>query len=678
MKISYEWLREYVNTKIRAENLASLLTMAGHEVTSVEHKGNDFIFEIEVTPNRADCLCHIGMAREVSCITKKSLKLPAASIQTKKKIKQIRLDLKDKDACAYYSARVISGARVSQSPKWLMKKIESIGLRPVNNIVDITNFVLFETGEPLHAFDLDKIKGDEIIIRRARAGERIATIDGSIRTLEPHMLVIADIERPIAIAGVMGGKDTEVTEDTKNILLEAAYFNPIVIRRTALSLGLSTDSSYRFERGVDLLNIVPASNRAASLICGIAKGDAGDIVDAGVKEKEINNITLRPQRVNKILGAKLSLQQIKDILSRLGFKSKGTSFLEVTAPSFRGDVTREADLIEEIARIYGYENIASAAPNIITTDEDTASKDMVEKKDIAKGLLTSLGFNEVITYSLVSRQLIERIGLPQEGVIEIKNPLSKEQEVMRPSLLQGLIKTVSYNISRQIQDIKIFELSNTYFLKEGIYNEEPFLSFAYYSKTHKKEKEQSLAKEGIFYLKGVITTLCERLGTADVGFETTQHPILVPSETLAVLSGTSMVGTIGRVKTEIAQAFDIKEKLFVAELNFNTLAAFSNLNRFYRPLPRFPYSYRDISFGIDEKIPYKDIINLVRSRGGPLVERIELLSEYHGEQIQKGRRGLAVRVIYQSKDRTLTEEEVNKLDTEIREKITKALGAAIR
>ena len=677
MKISYEWLREYVNTKIRAENLSQILTMAGHEVGSVEKKGNDFIFDMEITANRADCLSHIGMAREAAAVTKKRLMLPYAEIRSEKSANPIKVFIEDKIDCPRYSARVIRGVKVGPSPKWLVKRIESMGLRPVNNIVDITNFVLFETGQPLHAFDLDKLEGNEIIVRRARTNEKITVIDGSDRTLQPRMVVIADKKKAIAIAGVMGGKDTEVTEKTKNILLESAYFNNVSIRRTSLVLGISTDSSYRFERGVDLESVVKASDRAASLIKTTAKGRVFELVDAGVRQKPLNKVTLKPVNVNKILGTTLSPGQIMDCLKRLGFKASGSSSLEVRIPSFRADITREADLIEEVARIYGYDNIPLIAPSIVATEQDPASEERKQKIKTAKETMAALGYGEAITYSLVSRQMMKDMAFSDEGIIDIRNPLSKEQEIMRQSLIPGLLRAVYNNISRQLSRIKLFELSNIYFLKEGAYNEDMFLSACFYDKSQ-RSKHKDYRDEGIFKLKGAVTALCERLGIPGLAFEKTTHTIFVPDETVTVMSGDAVLGAMGRIKPEILKDFDIKGDLYAAEFNFSSMMSSANLKRYYRELPRFPFSYRDISFAIDSSITYKEIEALIRQTGGAIVESVECLSEYTGEQILASQRGLVIRVIYRSKMTTLTEEEISSVDAAIRDNLTKKLEATLR
>jgi phenylalanyl-tRNA synthetase beta chain len=678
MKISYEWLREYVNTKLRAENIASKLTMAGHEVSAITRQDNDFIFDMEITPNRADCLSHLGIAREVAAITGKELKVPHVKIR--KAIsgkKPFNVSIESKPACPRYTCRVINNVKVAPSPKWLVKRIESMGLRTVNNIVDITNFVLFETGQPLHAFDSDKFSGQEIIVRNAKHKECITTIDGVERKLYSGMLVIADRERPMAIAGIMGGKQAEVTEKTENIFLESAYFNAVSVRRAALNLGLSTDSSYRFERGVDLGGILFASDRATSLICGIAKGTPRAIKDVGAKTAPSAKIILRPAYLNKILGTGLKAAEISNILSRLGFSVKGTSSLIVTAPAYRSDTTREADLTEEVARIYGYENIAPSPLKVVTTTEDSQAKDFMKKRDITKNMLVASGFNEIITYSLVSGDTIKNTAFLSEDFVVIKNPLSREQNIMRPSLLPGMLKAVAYNLSRQAYNIKLFELSNIYFQKKAEYNEEPSLALAQYDRPG-KELQKDYSETGLFQLKGALSGLGKRLGITGLAFEKISHPVFDKGEAAAVLADNIMLGIIGRVNEETLHSFDISGRLFIVELNFNMLAASSNLKRYYKPLPRFPYSYRDVSFSIDPSVPYSELTTFFRQTGGAQLEKVKLLSEYRGEQIERGRRALAIRMIFRSKEKTLTEEEIDVADTAIREGLKEKFNAILR
>ncbi|MFH1645145.1 MAG: phenylalanine--tRNA ligase subunit beta, partial [Candidatus Omnitrophota bacterium] len=442
MKISYKWLREYVNTKIRPQKLADILTMAGLEVTAYEQVAGDDIFEIEITPNRPDWLSHIGVAREVAVLQGKVLDIPEVSVAQEVK-ESVKVTIKDSEACPFYSARVISDVKIGPSPKWLREKIEAVGLRSVNNVVDITNFVMLETGQPLHAFDLAKLSEKEIFVRNARKGEKLLLIDGTQKDLTERSLLITDGKKPLALAGIMGGKGSEIGNSTKDILLECAVFNPYGIRKTVQELGVASDSSYRFERGVDPGAVSYSSDRAASLIADICKGKIGLSKTAGSSEKKISFVSLECAKANEALGTDLSSAEMRRILKGLGFDVKGSSFLEVKVPSYRIDVEREADLIEEIARVYGYDNIPLSVPEIVVTDEKPDIKDARKKKDIVKDVLRAAGYCETITYSLVSKDIIKKARIPEQGLINIRNPLSKEQEVMRSSLFPGALKVVS-------------------------------------------------------------------------------------------------------------------------------------------------------------------------------------------------------------------------------------------
>jgi phenylalanyl-tRNA synthetase beta chain len=678
MKISYEWLREYVNTKMRPEAIADFLTMAGHEVSAMEKKQADIIFDIEVTPNRPDCLSHIGIAREISVVTGKKLRpVLITKLKPCKGGRNFKIIRENKSLCPFYTFRILKNTRTGQSPKWVMKKLVSIGLNPISNIVDITNFVLFETGHPLHAFDMDKIAGDEIAIRNARPDESIVTIDGVERKLDHDMLVIADKAGPIAIAGIMGGQRCSITESTQNVVLESAYFDPVNIRRTSYKLGLSTDSSYRFERGADLGNIIFSSNRAAALICDIAKATPGVFLESKEKPQTQQCITLRTAYLNAILGIKLKPSEIRSILSGLGYKIKGGPVLEVTAPSYRQDTTREADLIEEVARVYGYNNIPTMPATVVPTAQDDDYKDFINKRRDAKEILVASGFYEAISFSLISKGLIKAMLWPGDDFIQIRNPLSKEQEIMRPSLLPGLLKSVEYNLSRQVHDVKLFELSNVYFKDVNEYKEEPYLSMVLYERPGATDKKGTLAS-GFFQLKGVIAGLAENLNINNIEFQKATLPLFSQDSSVVLLSDNTMLGSMGRVRDRISSAFNITGSLFCAELNFKKLALSSSNKKYYRPLPRFPYSYRDISFAIKTSIEYAQITALIKRVGGTIVESIELLSEYRGQQIGEGKRGLAVRIIFRSKDKTLPEEEISAVDTAIRKGIEQTFHAVLR
>jgi phenylalanyl-tRNA synthetase beta chain len=678
MKISYEWLREYVNTKIRPAHLADYLTMAGHEVSQIERYDNDYVFDIEVTPNRPDCLCHIGMAREAAAILNRPFKLPCAGrIKDDIPLPGIKVRIEDKSACPLYACSVIRGVKPAASPKWLVKRICSMGLRPVNNIVDMTNFVLFETGHPLHAFDLDTLSGGDIVVRKAVYNESIITIDGIERKLSPNTLIIADNKKPIAIAGIMGGQLSSVTNNTKNILLESAYFEPVGIRRSSLGLGLSTDSSYRFERGTDIHNVIPALKRACALISGIGKCNVCGFKLSSKPMKQPVIITLRVSYLNKLLGTSLTSAQIKGMLNKLGYKVNGTAVLKAVAPSYRSDTTREADLIEEIARIYGYKNIESLPVPIIMTDEGEKSKDYMAKRALVRSKLVSRGFHEIISYSLISKEAVKSLPYPERSLIGVKNALSKEQEIMRPCLLPGILKTAAHNISRQVYDIRIFELSNIYIKNNTDYTQKPSLAVGLYQKTD-TSCQRVCRPEGFFALKGTLENLIKALGIREACFEKTASAFFENNTCVSLLSANNLLGSMGSVKQDTLDACGIQGAFFYAEFDFDKLVLAADLKKYYTPLPRYPYSYRDISFSINMAVQYKEIEKLIKSIRTALIENVELLSEYKGRQIEEGCRSLTVRVLYRSKEKTLAEEEISSIDNTIRNKLKEIFKASLR
>src|SRR3989338_2487219 len=468
MKVSYCWLKEYCDFDLSAQELADTLTDAGFVVEEVNPLQDDYCLDVEVTSNRPDCLGVLGIAREVAAITRSKLRLPEVDYKAGKAPVDFKIHVEDSELCPHYTARVIRGGKIGPSPSWLQKHLKAVGLRPINNVVDITNFVLLESGQPLHAFDMDKLTGKKIVVRRAVKGEAIKTIDGTRCDLTPETLVIADGVRPVAIAGVMGGVDTEVTEATKNILLESARFMPSTVRRAAKRFTLSTDSSYRFERGVDPEGVDWASGRAARLIQELAGGEvARDVIDIGSGKIKKHVVTLTMSRLNAVLGAQIEPATAKDILSRLGFevKAAGKEGFSVTVPGFRGDVSREIDLIEEVARIYGYNNIPTDTRLSIQV-RPRGRYEQVEGK--AREILVGWGLTEVITYSIVDDTQHQRFGaFSNAQALTIRNPIRKGEDRLRQTLMGNLLKVKKHNQDRDVPWVKVFELSRIYLPTAG-------------------------------------------------------------------------------------------------------------------------------------------------------------------------------------------------------------------
>jgi len=681
MKLSFKWLKTYVDVTLKPKALADKLTMAGLEVTSISSIGNDTILETEVTSNRPDWLSFIGVAREIAAITGKKLKIPSIS-KVKFKAKKHKhfnsksIQIQDKSGCLRYIGTLIKDVEVGRSPAWLKDRVESLGLRSVNNVVDITNFCLLEWGQPLHAFDFDKLLKHKIIVRRANRNEKIITIDGTVRDLSPEILVIADGQKPVAVAGVMGGANTEVTESTKNVLLESAYFDPVTVRRASRKLGLSSESSYRFERNVDTDGVELASKRAAKLICDLAKGKFVNSFDIQAKkQKSQNKVQLNINKLNRILGEEIPRNQVKAILTKLGFKITKTKkdSLEVKIPSFRQDVARQEDLIEEVARIFGYQNIPLRLPPVRTAETEPEANRLLKNK-IREAFIAG-GLNEIISYNLISKDQLKKCGLDLPQSIPIANPLSNQQEILRPTSIIGLLNCVSYNLSRNIDDIKIFELGEIF---EGT-KEIPVVSIAMtgvkYQDWLRKEKD----KLTFFDLKGMIESLLENLGVEDYSFIPKSLSVFKEGTAATLNINDNEVGFLGEVSRQVLENWEIKkDKIFVAQVRLDTLIKFVNLERRFKPLALHPSIKRDISLLIKKDTSSEDVVQIIKKEAGIFLKDITLADFYYGQQIPSNFKSLTYALEYQAQDRTLKDEEINQIQGKIIQALEGQLEVKVR
>jgi phenylalanyl-tRNA synthetase beta chain len=674
MLISYSWLKDYVDVKLPAEKLADLFTMSGLSAASIKKTASDQIIEIEVTSNRPDWLSYVGVARELAAITGEKLKMPAApELRVQGPGSRVQVKIEDKKLCPRYTARVIKNVKVAPSPVWLKTKIEAMGLRPVNNIVDITNLCLFETGEPMHAFDLDKLKGPEIIVRKAKGGEKIVAIDGAEKALDESILVIADKERPVAIAGVMGGADTEVSDSTKNILLEAASFDPISIRRTSRKLAIATESSYRFERKVDMENIIYSSDRAASLILEIAGGEPGELVDVGDKAPAKKTVSLRCSKLNKVLGIEIPQADVKNILNALGLgvKTSSSDKIELEIPNLRGDLENEIDLIEEVARIYGYDKIPVALPGIVEQPIRRPVEDIIEDK--TRSILTGLGLDEILTYSLLSKKLVEVEGISGDDTVEVMNPLSSEQEVMRPSLIPGLLNSMLWNINRKAKDLKLFEIGSTYH-KDGDdkFAEKITLSVGIMGQASPGAIGASRLCD--FYdLKGILETLFRELGINSFAIKDTNDARFSASSRASIEIDGKIVGVMGDVSSRTLASFDIKDKACAALIDLAELFKHAVLEKRFKELPKYPSVSRDISVIAGKESTNDLIIDTIKKTAGAILKDVRLIDRYVGKQIPEGKASLTYRLEYQDPKKTLEDKDI----LDVHSKVTHALEAKL-
>jgi phenylalanyl-tRNA synthetase beta chain len=643
---------------------------------------NDVIFEINVTPNRPDCLSAVGIAREAAALLGIKLNYPLLTVaESGEDIHQLaKVELLDREKCPRYSCRVIKNVNIGPSPMWLKSRLEASGVRSINNVVDVTNYVLLELGQPLHAFDYDLIEGRKIIVRAAGDGEVITTLDGVERKLSPEDLLICDGKRPVALAGVMGGANTEVSAGTKNILLESAYFDPSTIRKTSRKTGLKSESSYRFERGVDPNGITKALDRAADLIRELSGGQvAKGSIDEYPVTIEPSLVRLSLNRVNSILGTAIDAGEITRISEGLGFENAASSEGEITLriPTWRVDITREIDLIEEIARLYGYGRISSTLPAV------TMKTEVIDPAKIAvrrfKEIFVSGGFSEAINFSFEDYELLTLFGKTE--ALGILNPLSSELAAMRTSLLPGLIRNSVLNLNRQEQNVRLFEIGKI-FIPTGEGQLPVEITKLAAAATGRRQPELWDKEEFDFYdFKNLLDKGFDALSiSGSVRFRrATEIGFLHPGKSAVITAGDEDCGLIGELHPDLSDKLEISKRLYVMELDLDKIAGkFGETRKAFTQLPRFPAVRRDIALIIDEETPVSSILEEIHSLDSKLIEDAEVFDVFTGSPVEKGKKSVAVSLQLRAKDKTLTEDEINKVQDKTIKKLQLALGADLR
>ncbi len=669
----------------RANGIMILNDQAEVGSSLIDYLGmNEHVLNLDLTPNYARALGLLGIARELKAIlNEKEINYPEINIKEGSgSINDlVAVEVKDPDLCPRYTGRLIKDIKIGPSPLWLQRRLKAAGIRPINNIVDITNYVMLEYSQPLHAFDYDAIGDKRVIVRRACKGESLVTLDDKERQLKEEMLLIADTGTPIGLAGVMGGANSEVNEETNTVFLEAAYFDPVNIRKTAKNLGLPSEASRRFERGVDIERVVEASNRAAYLIQEYAGGEVvPGVIDIYPEPHQRLKIKLDINMVNKILGIELLEKEITEMLSRLEFKVKETSkeLIEVEVPAYRNDVKREADLIEEVARIYGYNNIPVTSPESKQQGGRTTRQEL---EDLSKHYMLSSGLDEIITFSLTGEDNYKIMNLPSDSAlknwVQIKNPLSESYAVMRTSLIPGILEVLSNNSRRQNEKMAVFELGNVYFnIKEdGDYMQK--MKLAGGSMGYQMDSWDSDAPD-FFYLKGILEGFFERMGIDDYDFIPSTRPYLHPGRTASVLIKNQKVGIIGEVLPQILEELDIIPRSTVFQLDFEELCNHIELTTKYLPLPKHPAVDRDLAVVVSKKINAGDILKTIKENTPKFLKKVELFDVYEGDQIPVGSRSLAYKLLFQAEDRTLRDEEVNQLFENLFKILAEKYDAKIR
>jgi len=653
---------------------------------------DDAVLVLELTPNyAAHCQSMVGVAREVAALGGLTVHLPGVKLEEKPEpaADLIEIEVQAPDLCPRYTARVIDGVKVKPSPGWMQRRLRAAGIRPINNIVDVTNYVMIEYGQPLHAFDYERLRNRKILVRRARPGEKLVTLDGVERELGQDDLVIADAERAIGLAGIMGGENTEVTEETTTILLESAHFNRQAIARTSRRLGLRTEASIRFEKGVDPEGTVLAADRAAYLyqVLGVGQVLKG-AVDIYPRPVLPARVKLRPDWVNEILGLQLSGDEIRQALARLGFEVQGAGRGEFTVivPTWRADVEREVDLVEEVARMYGYDRIPTTLPvgpmGRRQRDQWSIFIERIRRVVVAAGL------QEIVTYSFIDPssyrrlRLDARTGAAEQSWVRLSNPLTEDQSVMRTTLLPSMLNTLAYNYSRGNEDLAFYEVGTVYLADEGgedgLPREGVRLVVAAAGRTAPAHWLEKPARADFYYLKGIWEVLARDLGLHEVEFEPSDHAVFHPTRQAVIQVQGQQVGVLGEVHPGVVEDCNLPERTVVMEVDLDVLVGLADFGRKHRALPRFPATTRDLSVMVPEDVPAARITRAIQEGGGELLERVVLFDVYRGSPVPEGYRSLAFSMVYRAGDRTLTDEEVDQVHDRVRQKLENEFRVRLR
>ena len=609
---------------------------------------DDHVVEFEITPNRPDCLSVIGLARESAATYDKPLTLHRPDVKgggTGSLPELLDVETPATDLCPRYTARMVRNVKIGPSPLWLRERLRASGVRPINNIVDITNYVMLEYGQPMHAFDYRYVKGGKIIVRRAENGESLTTLDGNLRQLNDSMLVIADETRAVGLAGIMGGENSEIVDDTVDVVFESANFNGTCIRRTALALGMRTEASAKFEKGLDILNTLPAVNRACELVELLSAGEVLDgVIDILNFVPQPRTLDLRPEKINALLGTNVETEEMRRILKKLNFGVEGDT---ITVPSWRGDVVHYSDLAEEVARFFGYNQIPTTAMRGVTTQGGYSRAQLLER-DLG-AVCRSMGYDEIITYSFISPSYYDKIRLPEDSPLRksmrICNPLGEDTSIMRTTVLPSMLEILSRNYNYRNKTARLYELGRTYFEKEdGMADEPKILSLGQYG-----------PGEDFFTLKGTVEALLDSIRAEDLSFVAeSDNPSYHPGRCAKVYAGEMEIGVLGQIHPLAAANYDVDAELYCAQLRLDALMAVCGPDPEYVPLPKFPAVTRDIAVLVDNDITVSALSDCIRAAAKGLLREVSLFDIYNGANLPAGKKSVAFNLVLRSDERSLT------------------------
>jgi phenylalanyl-tRNA synthetase beta chain len=693
MKFTLNWLKEAVDIGLPPQGLAETLTMAGLETESVTAIGEaeggqqDWLFEIAVTPNRGDCLGIAGIAREVAALTGVKLKKPALSPATKdaRIRKRVSISIEDAQLCPRYSARIVDGIKIAPSPAWLRHRLESCGIRAINNVVDVTNYVMLETGQPLHAFDLERLNVPSIVVKAAGAPTKFTTLDGVERELRAGDLLICAGAAPIALAGLMGGMDSEVRSSTVSVLLESAHFAPAAIRRTAKRLGLHSEASHRFERGVDPEGTIAALNRAVHLLGQVAAGKAeAGVVDCYPGKVKSPTIALREAQIERLLGLAMDLKQAAKLLRALGMTTRPGARrgqLAVVPPTSRPDITREADVIEELARLHGYDRIPTTLPLVRSAAATTDPRLIWERK--LRQLLAGEGLSEVINLPFVSTALNSRFpGLyfAERAAVAVLNPLAKENAEMRHSLIAGLVENLRLNLAQTAPSFHAYQLGKTFSLTAAgdIVERQSLAGLLRGPRGRFGLRDRERNTVDFLQCKGLVEAILDLFRMRDqVTWAAALSDLLHPGKSANLQCGETCLGYLGESHPNLAQDLELPP-FFLFELDFEKLLEYAPRRITISALPRFPAVERDVALVVDRAFAAQQVIQWIKGLGEALIEDVEVFDQYLGAPVPEGKKSLAYKISYRAEDRTLTDAEINELHQGLVERLGETFGAERR
>ncbi len=676
MKLSESWLREWVNPAISVQDICHKLTMAGLEVDALEPIASDMSIDISITPNRGDCLSVKGVARDLAAITSSPLLTPVSITPISAAMSDtLNVENKAPDACPRYVGRIIKQVKSdSPTPAWISDRLACYGIRSINCIVDVTNYVMLELGQPMHAFDLKTIE-QEVVVRMSQSGEKITLLDDSKQVLDDATLIIADKQKPLAIAGVMGGLDSGVTTLTNDIFLESAYFDPQVVARQRQYYQLNSDSSYRFERGVDPAIQRDAIERATQLILEIAGGKAGEVIESISKDHLPVSpvVTLTQKKLDKVLGVSIDANVVSDIFQRLGFKRVDGAEWTITVPSYRFDIKEPEDLIEEVVRLYGYDNIPVHTPVAALQSDSAVSTDR-DFSTLAQAFINH-GYHEIISYSFIDkdRQLLLD---PERTPVELVNPISADMSTMRTNLWPGLLNTLIYNVSRQQTNIRLFEMGTCFMQEDGRLVQMSRLGGLISGHAQPEQWGVSARKADFYDLKGSLEDILTVWLGAKVVFEPGQHPALHPGQTAFIDYQGVRIGVMGALHPAIIHALDLPDTAFIFEID---LAQMKNLGKpLIQDVSKYPEIRRDIAILVNQTIPGDKIQATIKTSAGDWLKDVFIFDVYHGKGISPGLKSIALALIWQHPARTLVDEEVATLMEQVTSTLKGKLGAELR